>query len=240
MIIQVPEGAPLIIKAAAAALLLGHIGGGTVALASGAVAMAARKGQRLHRAAGQVFFISMLSMAGSATVASFFLPDKLLILISIFTLYLTVTAWQAGRRRPDPAFAFERRAFVAGGLIALAMFLTAGVAAMSAGGAIGGYTYPLPLVIGGIATLGAAMDLRVVRLGGLVGPARLARHVWRISTAFFIASGSFFLGQQNVMPEAVRGSPVLMVLGLAPLGLMIFWLVRIRLLKATRRAAAAA
>jgi hypothetical protein len=44
----------------------------------------------------------------------------------------------------------------------------------------------------------------------------------------FFAAASFFLGQQKVMPQFMHGSPVLWVLGLAPLGFMIFWLIRVR------------
>jgi hypothetical protein len=45
--------------------------------------------------------------------------------------------------------------------------------------------------------------------------------------ALFVATGSFFIGQQKVMPAFIQGSPVLFILGLAPLILMIFWLVRV-------------
>ena len=53
--------------------------------------------------------------------------------------------------------------------------------------------------------------------------------------AFFIATGSFFLGQQDVLPAAVRGSPVLFVLAFAPFAVMAFWLVRVRARKAVPR-----
>ena len=53
--------------------------------------------------------------------------------------------------------------------------------------------------------------------------------------AFFIATGSFFLGQQKVMPAAVRGSPVLFVLAFAPFAVMLFWLVRLRFAKVIAR-----
>jgi hypothetical protein len=46
--------------------------------------------------------------------------------------------------------------------------------------------------------------------------------------AFFVATGSFFMGQQDVLPQVVRGSPVLFVLALAPIALMLFWLARVR------------
>jgi hypothetical protein len=45
--------------------------------------------------------------------------------------------------------------------------------------------------------------------------------------AFFIATGCFFLGQLDVMPEGVRGSVVLLVLAFAPVGLMVLWAVRV-------------
>ena len=64
--------------------------------------------------------------------------------------------------------------------------------------------------------------------GGIAGSARIARHLWRMSAALTIASGSFFLGQQRVMPAAMRGSPWLFVPVFAPLLLMVFWLIRVR------------
>ncbi len=72
------------------------------------------------------------------------------------------------------------------------------------------------------------LDLNMILRGGVSGVRRLARHVWRMCTALFIASGSFFIGQQKVMPAFMHGSPILFALGLAPLPLMIFWLIRVR------------
>jgi hypothetical protein len=46
--------------------------------------------------------------------------------------------------------------------------------------------------------------------------------------ALFFATSFFFLGQQKVMPAFMHGSPILFVPALAPLVLMIFWLVRVR------------
>jgi hypothetical protein len=47
--------------------------------------------------------------------------------------------------------------------------------------------------------------------------------------ALLIAAGSFVLGQQQVMPAWMRGSPLLLVPTFAPLIVMAYWLVRIRL-----------
>jgi hypothetical protein len=50
----------------------------------------------------------------------------------------------------------------------------------------------------------------------------------------FIATGSFFLGQQQVFPAFLRGSIFLTVLALLPFLLMIYWLFRVRFSKAYR------
>jgi hypothetical protein len=56
----------------------------------------------------------------------------------------------------------------------------------------------------------------------------------------FIATGSFFLGQQKVMPVWMRGSPVLLALGFAPLVLLVFWLIKIRFTNAFKQSVAVA
>jgi hypothetical protein len=82
--------------------------------------------------------------------------------------------------------------------------------------------------LGSVVLLAAVGDLRMLVRGGITGAQRIGRHAWRMSFGLFIASGSFFLGQQQVFPVRWRGSPVLMVLGLFPLGLLVFWVVRLR------------
>ena len=77
-------------------------------------------------------------------------------------------------------------------------------------------------------TLAATGDLRMIVRGGISGTARIARHLWRMCFALFFATGSFFLGQQKVMPAFMHGSPILVVLGIAPLVLMFYWLRRVR------------
>ena len=64
---------------------------------------------------------------------------------------------------------------------------------------------------------------------GVTGAQRIARHLWRLCFALFIAAGSFFLGQPQVFPVSLRGSPLLILVSVAPLGFLLFWLVRVRL-----------
>jgi hypothetical protein len=51
----------------------------------------------------------------------------------------------------------------------------------------------------------------------------------------FIASASIFLARQHLFPAILRKTGVLMLLSLAPLLLMIFWLIRVRFTNARKR-----
>jgi hypothetical protein len=84
--------------------------------------------------------------------------------------------------------------------------------------------------------LAAAGDLRLLLSGGIAGQARIGRHLWRMSLALFIAAGSFFVGQQKIMPEAMRGHPLLFAPMLVVLALMTFWLLHVRLARQWRAA----
>ena len=90
-------------------------------------------------------------------------------------------------------------------------------------------------VFGAVCLLAGLLDLNVVLRRRMTPTQRLSRHLWRMCVAFFIATGSFFLGQQDALPAAVRGSPWLFVPAFAPFGLMLFWLVRLRFAKMVGR-----
>ena len=85
--------------------------------------------------------------------------------------------------------------------------------------------------MGTIPMLAAAGDLRMLLRGGISGRPRLARHLWRMCFGLFIASGSFFLGQQQVFPSAIRKQYILAPLAILPLILLIYWMIRVRFSK---------
>lgn len=223
-----PE-APAILHGLASLLLFLHIAGASVAIIAGFVAVIARKGETVHRAAGNVFFASMLVMAGVAGGVSPFLPEIVPtnIVASLMALYLVTTGWTTVKR-PEGAL---------GGFETGAMLFALGMAA--AGAVFGRITGdPTLYAFAVIATLAAMADFTMLRRRGLTGVPRIARHLWRMCAAFFIATGSFFFGQADEIPVALRG-PLTMALGLAPLGFMIFWLVWVRFSRAFRTAPAA-
>jgi peptidoglycan/LPS O-acetylase OafA/YrhL len=83
-------------------------------------------------------------------------------------------------------------------------------------------------MFGSVALLAAAGDVRVVRSGPLRGASRVARHLWRMCFALFIAALSFFIGQADEFPEALRIMPLLGLPVLTVLVAMFYWLWRVR------------
>ncbi len=207
-----------------------HIAAGCLAILFGTGAAVARKGASLHARAGTWFFGSVLVLGVTASILEpFRTPKPGSPLVGIFVCYFVLTAWVAARRRDGRTGWFE----AAAGVVALAF------AAAIAWGGLSGSSTPAGrgpvFILAGLCLLAGLLDLRTFLRRKLTPAQRISRHLWRMCFAFFVATGSFFLGQQDIMPMTVRGSPILFVLGLAPLALMLFWLVRLRFAKAIGR-----
>ncbi len=215
-------------------LIYVHISGGVIAMLTGYTAVLAAKGETLHRAAGKVFVLAMLIMASFATYLAISLLGALPgqmgnVGAGALVPYLVGTAWMAVRRKEGTVGLFEKIAMIVV-LGVAAGFLTLGIkASLSPGGKLDGYPMYFYFVIAGFAAFMGALDLRVIAKGGLSGAPRISRHLWRMCFALFLAAGSFFLGQQKVMPVWMHGAWYLYVLGLAPLVFMLFWLIRVRI-----------
>ncbi len=218
-------------SAGADIILLLHITGGTVAMVAGAVALVSRKGDNLHRVAGTVFFLAMLVMAGIGATVAPFLDDgqRPNTVAGVLTFYLVLTAWTTVQRQDGGVSRFAIVGFAVALGAALAGLLFALEAQASPTGTIDDsppQAFYLFMIVGGIA---AATDLKVILRGGISGAPRTARHLWRMCVGLFIASGSFFLGQQQMLPSFMRGTLWQFAPVLAPLLFMLYWLVRVRL-----------
>ena len=216
-----------------------HVAAGSAALASGAVALVARKGGPLHLKAGTIFFATMLVMAGSGALIALTLPERGTAVIGLFTCYLVATSWMTARRRDGGTGAFEVAAFVVALGCAAAMATFAWMAATSPSGRVDSLPaaahYPFAL----LAMLAAALDLHYMLLRRAGGSQRIARHLWRMCAALLIAALSFFLGQQDEFPEAWQGSFLWYLPGLATFATMVYWILRIRFARAWRARRAA-
>ena len=206
-------------------LLAFHVTAGVLAMFAGAAAISFRKGSRWHGQAGDIFVVAMLCMATAASVLAYMKHQSSNVFGGLLTIYLVATAWATARRRNG-----ENILDWLGCLFAL----TIGVLSVIHGfqkttGQVPSDGNPggMDIFMGSVILLAGIGDLRML-LRGISGKRRIARHLWRMCFGWFIATGSFFLGQQQVFPAWLRGSPVLLVPALLPLALLVFWLIRVR------------
>jgi hypothetical protein len=207
-----------------------HITGGVVALLAGLAAVVSPKGGPVHARAGTFFALSMLILGVTAGVLPRLAGERDSGVGGLVVCYFVLTSWMTARRRDGTTGRFE--------IAACALVLGAG-ALMGWGAATVPDLTPVgpgPVyALAAISLFAGLLDLKVILRRRMSPAQRLSRHLWRMCFAFFIATGSFFLGQQQVFPKDLQGSPVLLVLAFAPFAAMAFWLVRVRFSKMLSR-----
>jgi len=209
-----------------------HIVAGGLAMILGAIALTAAKGSTVHKRSGLLFVYAMLTMGMSGSVLA--LRQSLTnanALGGFMSAYLVVTALTTVR----PESAATRR-LQAGALgMAVALILVEMVLAFKAfgnpGRSINGVPFFMLLVFAAVTTVGAVGDVRVLRSGALRGGRRLARHLWRMCFALFIAAGSFFSIRARVakvLPEPFTTVPMRILPIVLVFVAMFYWLWRVR------------
>jgi len=209
-------------------ILIFHILAGTIGCISGAVAVSFRKGSPRHTQSGSVFTVSMLTLAVTGTYLAFITATPGNIFGGTLTFYLVATSWIAARRKEGEITHFDRASLLVSSSIVAVTLIYAIQAAQSPDGKKYGYEPGVYIFLGSIALACAIGDARLLRRGGISGTARIARHLWRMCFAWFIASASIFLARQHLFPRFMRTSGLLCLLTLAPLILMFFWLARLK------------
>ena len=228
---------PVSLSPPAIAAFAVHVSAGAVALFAGTVALSATKGGTLHRRAGTVFAIAMLTMAVFADYLAVVRPDQLPnLMIGTFTFYLITTAWLTVLRPEGQFGAIEKGAFAVI-LILFAPFallsfqLATGMtpflrSATPLRGPVAIALYVFTLVIG----IAVVTDLKVLLAGGIRGRARIERHLWRMCLGLAMAAGSAFTnGFPRLLPKEVHVPLIwLFMPQFIVLGALFFWLIRVR------------
>ena len=213
-----------------------HIAAGALAMILGAVALTAKKGGRIHRRSGLVFVCAMMVMAVSAAVLGY--QNGAVdanVGAALMTAYFVGTALTTVR----PATRWTGRINVAALVLALGLALLtfvggmAGIysTALSPGGVPRRIIGVMSLILSAVLLLAAVGDIRIMRFGPPRGGPRLARHLWRMCFALFIAAGSFFSIRERVatiLPEPLTTGPMRALPILLLFGAMFYWLSRLR------------
>jgi uncharacterized membrane protein len=201
-----------------------HILAGGLAIVFGFIAMFAAKGGAIHRRLGLYFVYAMVVMAlGGAVMALKPEGSPTNVVAGLATFYFVMTALMTVRRNHQVG-PIDTFAAIAALVIAV-MGIRAG---MSGRGESPAFVFAFILVLAAIG------DVRMIRAGGVRGPKRITRHLWRMSVAMVVASGSFFLGPPGRVPDIINIKPLLPVPVILPLLVMAFWMWRLRVKKSLR------
>jgi len=210
-----------------------HIAAGGLAIVLGAAALLTKKGGTIHRRSGLLFVGAMLALGISAAVLGYRKsgPTNGNVFGGLMTIYFVVTALLTVR----PVSRWTRWINLAALPVAvvLAIFdILGGVKAFhSPGGSLNGAPFPMLFFLATVMTLAAAGDVRILRFGPHTGGPRLARHLWRMCFALFIAAGSFFSIRARVakiLPGPFTTTPMRMLPILLVFVAMFYWLWKVR------------
>ena len=210
-------------------MLLGiHVAAGGLAIVLGAVALSVKKGGTIHRRSGQVFVCAMFVLGITAAILGN-------VFGGLMTLYFVGTAFLTVR----PESPWTRRSNLVALSLAVVLALldiVGGVKAFnSPRGTLDGVPFGMLFFLATIMLLAAIGDVRVIRSGMPSGRPRLARHLWRMCFALFIAAGSFFSIRARVakvLPEPFTTAPMRALPILLLFGAMFYWLWRVRVRRA--------
>jgi uncharacterized membrane protein len=171
-----------------------HIAAGFTALVAGAVAILSQKGGKVHRSAGKVFYWAMTVVAATAIGVAAYKGTTFLLLIGIFSYYLTFTGERALRTKgqADGATAMDW------GMFGLSV-LTSG--AMLVAGLLRWVPVPEAVaVFGGVLALHSASDWRYYRQPPERGKEWLYRHIRRMGAAYVATFTAFLVVNWQTNP----------------------------------------
>jgi uncharacterized membrane protein len=216
-------------------VLILHICGAIVGLLGGWSALVFRKGSRLHRASGNVFFAGMLIMGTTGAYMGFMKQQPSNVIVGTLTCYLVATAWAVIKRKEGETGLFEFGAMLVAFVDGAAALLL-GFQVANGGAPFKDGVPPAPyFIFGSVALLCAIWDVRMLIRGGVAGAQRIGRHLWRMGLALFIGTASLFLGKQQHFPQGLVKTHLLNVPVIVVAVVMIFWLVRVRFTNAYKK-----
>jgi len=209
-----------------------HIAAGGLAIILGALALSVKKGGNIHRRSGLLFVYAMLVMGATASLLELRKSPTGGNVFAVFMIaYFVGTALTTVR----PVSSWARRTNIAALTVALGLAfldLVGGVKAFnSPRGFLNGAPFFMYFFLATVLILAAAGDVRIMRFGVPQGGPRLARHLWRMCFALFIAAGSFFSIRERVakiLPQPFTTAPMRALPILLLFAAMFYWLWRVR------------
>ena len=172
-----------------------HFHVGCAAVVAGFAALASRKGEATHRAAGKIFLLAMLVLTLSGLWMSISREILFTVFLSAIALHAFVTGWAAAALQHRIARTITQASGFSAGAITTGAILGGLKAAGTTGGVLNGLPPAAFYLIAGIGCLLCYYDL-VFCLTRTPSE--------RLGFSFFLATGIFFFGNNHVLPAALR------------------------------------
>lgn len=196
-------------------LITAQLAGASLGLVSGALNLGLAGNLAWRRAAGNLFFASLLATCACGAWLDWAGPVAAGSIAWALGFHLAFTAWLAARR--------ERSGTL--DLLALSLALSVGIAALAAAMQGGAGLFRLGyFLLAGIALFACGIDAQVYR-AGLSTARREQRRQWRSVTALAVGVSAFMLDQE-LLPEHLRGSPLPFLPIALALAVLVWWLNR--------------
>lgn len=213
-----------------------HIAAGGLAIVLGAVALLVKKGGTLHRRSGLLFVYAMLIMGLSASILTLMNGGADgNVVAGVVTAYFVGTALTSVRPASSWTRVINATALTVAVVLIFWSLVNGATFINTPGRDANGVPFRtaavMSLVVATVLTMAAAGDVRIMWAGMPRGAPRLARHLWRMCFALFIAAGSFFSIRERVakvLPApfttgSMRALPILLLFAA-----MFYWLWRVR------------
>ena len=213
-----------------------HIAAGGLAIVLGAVALIVKKGGPVHRRSGLLFVYAMLIMGLSASMLTIMNGGADgNVVAGVVTAYFVGTALTSVRPASSWTRVINATALTVAVVLIFWSLVNGATFINTPGRDANGVPFRtagvMSLVVATVLAMAAAGDVRIMRAGMPRGAPRLARHLWRMCFALFIAAGSFFSVRERVakvLPApfttgSMRALPILLLFAA-----MFYWLWRVR------------
>ncbi|KAF7764449.1 hypothetical protein PCIT_b0453 [Pseudoalteromonas citrea] len=206
--------------------MLLHIITGSIAVIAGLLALILKKGQKYHRLSGKVFVISMAIMALSGAYIAYLKPMMITLIAGFYTLHLVLTAYMVVKTPVKTHTQFDNYTPLSScSLFCLSVYF--GLQALNhASETFQGFSHEPYFFFALLSAIALIGDIRLLICKGLTHGHRLARHIWRMCFALYLAIGSFFGQGAKVLPETLSQSVLIEAPEPLILLAMIFWLLK--------------
>lgn len=104
-----------------------HIAAGMIALVSGAIAIGSKKGQKIHKLNGKIYFWTMIAVVATGLIISIYKDITFLLLIAIFSLYMTFTGYRVLQKKSGNANIVDWLMAIAGLITVIYMLISLNV-----------------------------------------------------------------------------------------------------------------